>query len=106
MGYRRIEMHLAELIEQRDFSNNKFSHRAERQRTQLNHFIKMRSLALARMFLQGSAQFSNARLGICCNLFHRIKPDPQYLHFKNRSSNQIGCYIKSHRAGFPSLFIF
>lgn len=40
MEYGRIEIHLAELIEQRGLSKSKFSHRAEMQRTQLNNFCK------------------------------------------------------------------
>lgn len=38
MEYGRIQIHLAELIEKRGISKNKLSHRAEMQRTQINHY--------------------------------------------------------------------
>ena len=36
--YGTIKINLAKLIEERDISKNKLSHRAEMQRTQINHY--------------------------------------------------------------------
>jgi len=36
--YGRIKIHLAELIEKKGLSKNKLSHRAQMQRTQINHY--------------------------------------------------------------------
>ena len=36
--YGTIKIHLTELIEKRGISKNKLSHRAEMQRTQINHY--------------------------------------------------------------------
>jgi len=37
-SYGKIKIHLAELIEEKGLSKNKLSHRAEMQRTQINHY--------------------------------------------------------------------
>lgn len=38
MEYGRIQIHLLRLIEEKGISKNKLSHRAEMQRTQINHY--------------------------------------------------------------------
>lgn len=38
MGYGRIRINLDRLIQESGMSKNKFSHRADMQRTQLNHY--------------------------------------------------------------------
>lgn len=40
MEYGRIQINLSKLIEEKEISKNKLSHRAEMQRTQINNYCK------------------------------------------------------------------